>query len=143
MAEYELWVDTEFKDRKSLKFYGTSMFTKMQAATPTLEELEEKAEAKEEIQVELRDPATMDNFQARVVVSQKPEELSGADTLWLVHTKGRLPQPWAIKIVERIEEEEREVTALPKRRLSIGERKGRMLIDLLKEREEKMKKKEG
>ena len=139
MAEYELWVDTE--KMKALKSSGTGIMSKTAVQAPTVEELGEKAKAKEEFQVELKDPAKMESFKAKAVVSQKPEEMPGADTLWLVNTQGRLPQPWAIKIVERIEEEEREVIVLSKRHLSIGERKGRMLMDMLKEREEKMKKK--
>lgn len=140
MAEYEIWVDTE--QMKALKGSGTGIMSKAAATpAPTVEELGEKAKAKEEIRVELKDPAKMESFKAKAVISQKPEEMPGADTLWLVQTQGRLPQPWAIKIVERIEEEERDVTVLSKRRLSIGERKGRMLMDMLKEREEKMKKK--
>ena len=140
MAEYELWVDT--KELKALKGSGGGIMSKAGAApAPTVEELGEKAKAKEEIRVELKDPAKMESFKAKAVISQQPEEMPGADVLWLVQTQGRLPQPWAIKIVERIEEEERDVIALPKRRLSIGERKGRMLIDMLKEREDKMKKK--
>jgi hypothetical protein len=140
MAEYELWVETE--KMKALKGSGTGIMSRSAVVQAlTIEELGGKAEAKEEIRVELKDPAKMESFKAKAVVSQKPEEMPGADTLWLVNTQGRLPQPWAIKIVERIEEEERDVIALPKRRLSIGERKGRMLMDLLKEREEKTKKK--
>ncbi len=140
MVEYELWVDTE--KMKALKGSGGGIMSKAAATpAPTVEELGEKAKAKEEIQVELKDPAKVETFKAKAVISQKPEEMPGADILWLVQTQGRLPQPWAIKIVERIEEEEHEVTVLSKRRLSIGERKGRMLMDMLKEREEKMKKK--
>ncbi len=134
MAEYELFVDLEYKAPVS------GMMAALATTSMRPEELEKQAN--QEIELEIRDPATMETFKVRAVVSPKPEEMPGADTLWLTHTKGRIPQPWAIKIIERIEEEEREVKTLPTRRLSIGERKGRMLIDMLKEREEKMKPKE-
>ena len=137
MAQYELFVDVEFVDRRGMR---SSMETGRREVQPLkLEELQAKADNKEEVLVELRDPATIENFRARVVVASKPEDLPGADTLWLIRTSGRFSEPWAVKIIERIEEEEPEVVALPKRRLSLAERKGRILFDLLKEREEKMK----
>jgi hypothetical protein len=62
--------------------------------------------------------------------------------LWLIRTSGRfIEAPWAVKIIERLEEEEEEVKALPRRRLSLAERKGTILSDLLKQREDKMKEK--
>ena len=95
----------------------------------------------QEVVVELRDPESLASFRARALFASKPEEHPDWDKVWFVRTpEGRQPHPWAVKIIERFEEEEREVKSLPTRRLSIGERKGRMLIDMLKEREEKMKK---
>lgn len=121
MAEYELFVDTGASAGRSLR----------------LDELEAKAARKEEAQVELRDPATLETIRARVILAMSPEELPGGDTLWLVQTSGRFPKPWGIEIVERFEEEDDEVKALPRRKLSLAERKGKILSDLLKEREEK------
>jgi len=97
-----------------------------------------------EVVVELRDPETLTSFKARAMFSTKPEEHPDWDKVWFVRTpEGRLGDAWAVKVIEQLEleEEERDVTALPTRRLSLGERKGRMLIDMLKEREEQLKKK--
>lgn len=137
MAEYELFVDVEFVDRRGMR---GSMETGQREIQPLkLEELQAKADNKEEAVIELRDPATMESFKARVVISSKLKDLPGADTLWLIRTSGRFSEPWAVKIIERIQEEEPEVTALPRRRLSLAERKGSILSELLKQREEKMK----
>jgi len=122
MAEYELFVDAEASKGRSLR----------------LDELEAKAARKEEAQVELRDPATLETIRARAILAMTPEELPGGATLWLVQTSGRFPKPWGIEIVERFEEEDDEVKALPRRKLSLAERKGKILSDLLKERDEKM-----
>ena len=137
MAEYELFVDVEFADRRGMR--GVMETGQREVQPLKLEELQAKADNKEEVLVELRDPATLESFRARVVVASKPEDLPGADTLWLIRTSGRFSEPWAVKIIERIEEEEPEVKALPRRRLSLAERKGSILSDLLKQREEKMK----
>ena len=98
----------------------------------------------QEVVVELRDPRLMGRFKAKVIISSKPDELPGADKLWLTSQgTGRHKEPWAVKIIEMIEEEEREVQALPERRPSLGERKGRLLEELLKERERKLSEKKG
>jgi hypothetical protein len=132
MAEYELFVDVEFTNRR-----GTP--GQLETQTYKLEELQAKAASKEEILVELRDPSTMGSFKARVVLALTPEDLPGTDTLWLIRTSGRFSEPWGIHIVERIGEEETDVKALPRRRLSLAERKGRILSELLQEREDKLK----
>lgn len=93
----------------------------------------------QEVEVELRDPRLMESFRARAIFSSKPEELSGADRLWIVRQDtGRFKEPWAVKIIERIEAEASEVKALPRRKPSLGQRKGHLLADLLKERERKL-----
>lgn len=122
MTEYELFVDTEASKGRSLR----------------LDELEAKAAKKEEAQVELRDPATLETIRARAILARSPEDLPGGDTLWLVQTSGRFSKPWGIQIIERFEEEDDDVKALPRRKLSLAERKGKILSDLLKERDEKM-----
>ncbi len=143
MAEYELFVDMEFAESRGMR--GPMASGKVEVPSMKLNELEAKAAAKEEVLVELRDPSTLETFKARVIIGVKPEDLPGADTLWVIRTSGRFSSPWAVKIVERVEEDEQEVRALPRRKLSLAERKGRILSDLLKEREEKMKegKKDG
>jgi hypothetical protein len=105
-----------------------------------LEELNEKAKNHDEFVTELRDPSTLETFKALVQLAADPDELPDSDELWLIQTMGRFTESaWGVKIIERIEDEEEEVVALPRRKLSLAERKGTILSDLLKQREEKMK----
>ncbi len=107
-----------------------------QISIVTLEDLETKI--KQETEVELRDPTTSENFRAKVIFSSNPEDLPGADKLWLVGVHGKVRnEPWAVKILERIDEEEGEVQLLVRRRPSLTERRGKFLEELLKEREKK------
>jgi len=92
----------------------------------------------EEVEVTLTDSATLEEFTARVIIGSKAEEEGTSDMVWFFSAKGeKEKQPRALKIIERMVEEEPDVKALPRRRLSLGERKGRMLEDLLREREAK------
>jgi hypothetical protein len=95
----------------------------------------------QEVKVELRDPHTFEKFIAKVIISKDLTNLNNPDTLWLFSTFGRKPNPYYVKILEKEEEEFPEVKPLPARKLSLGERKGKMLIEMLKEREEKREKK--
>ena len=96
----------------------------------------------EEVLVELRDPKLMESFKARAIFSSKLDEFPEWDRVWLTSQgRGRESVPLAIKIIERIEEEVGEVKVLPQRKLSLGERKGRLLEELLKDRERKEKEK--
>ena len=132
MAEYELFVDTEFGGGRGVRA-GVRTVEPMR-----LEELEAKAATHEEVLVELRDITTLENIKVRAILGLTPEAVPGGDTLWLIRTSGRFSNPWSIKIIERLEDEDDEVAALPRRKLSLAERKGRILSDLLKERDEKM-----
>jgi hypothetical protein len=139
MTEYELFVDS--KDSGGTMGRG-SIGGSHEVKHLTFEELEQKAETHEAFLIELRDPSTLETFKASVQIASDPDALPEGDDLWLIRTSGRfLEAPWAVKIIERIEDEEEEVQALPKRRLSLAERKGTILSDLLKQREDQMKKK--
>ena len=132
MAEYELFVDTEFGGGRGAP-PGVRTVEPMR-----LEELEAKAATHEEVLVELRDITTLENIKVRAILGLTPEAVPGGEILWLIRTSGRFSSPWSIKIIERLEDEDDEVAALPRRKLSLAERKGRILSDLLKERDEKM-----
>ena len=55
-------------------------------------------------------------------------------------TRGSLTEhPWAVRIIERIEEAEEKVNVLPTRKLSLSERRGTLLKSLLDSRDEKAK----
>ncbi|MDY6973820.1 MAG: hypothetical protein SV775_16085, partial [Thermodesulfobacteriota bacterium] len=66
--------------------------------------------------------------------------LEDPDTLWLFSTSGRKEEPYYVKILDTEDEEIPEVKALPRRKLSLGERRGTMLMKMLKDREEKKEK---
>jgi hypothetical protein len=147
MVEYQLLVDTEMDREKShLALGGAADISAEKIPPATMAKLTEASESRREIEVGLQDPVTFEEFGARAIVSSDPEALPEADKVWLIDAsgKGRLsPTPWAIKIVERIAEREKEFRALPRRKPSLAERRGRILVDLLKEREEKERKKGG
>lgn len=137
MAEYEIFIDVGLKAGQ--KSFG--MMPGMegsQVSVVTLEDLEKKIN--QETEVELRDPSTSENFRAKVIFASNPGDLPGSDKLWLVCTKGKLRnEPWVVKILERIEDEEADVQLLARRRPSLTERRGKILEELLKEREKKEK----
>ncbi len=55
----------------------------------------------EEIIVDVRSTDTVETRTVKAILSSKPNELSGGDTLWIRWQRGRKhPQPWAIKIIE-------------------------------------------
>ena len=140
MTEYELFVDMETSGGAMGR--RGSIGGSHEIKHLKLEELEQKAETHDAFLTELRDPSTLESFKARVQIASNPDALPGADELWLIRTSGRfIEAAWAIKIIERVEDEEEEVVALPRRRLSLAERKGTILSDLLKQREDKMKEK--
>ena len=98
----------------------------------------------EEIIVEVRDTETLIFSRARAIFHANPEEVPDWDRVWFVGDDGRRREkPWAIKILEHLEleEEAKEVKALPTRRISLAERKGRLLEELLKEREARKREK--
>ena len=136
MKEYEILVG-EIEAGKAF----AQAKTKQQAQTPlyTLVEIPEEGK---ELTVELRDPSTMESFPARVIFFSDP---AGRPEMDLVHfvnqaTRGSLTKrPWAVKIIERIEEEEEKVNVLPTRKLSLSERRGTLLKSLLEARDEKAK----
>lgn len=91
----------------------------------------------EEAEVELRNPQTLEKFTAKVLISRDSSTLEDPDTLWLFSTSGRKEVPYYIKVLDRENEEIPEVKVLPRRKLSLGERKGTMLMKMLKDREKK------
>lgn len=90
-----------------------------------------------ETKVELRNPQTFEKFTAKVIISKDLSNLQAPDTLWIFSTSGRKSEPYYVKIINVEEEGFPEVKTLPRRKLSLGERKGTMLVKMLKEREKK------
>jgi hypothetical protein len=95
----------------------------------------------QEVTIRLRDPDTFEVLVAKAFIRSSFEDYPDADRVFYVSaTKGRESDPVPLEIVEFIEEEEEEVRVLPKQKLTLGQRKGTMLADMIKERGEKKKK---
>jgi len=84
----------------------------------------------------LVDEETQDHFQAKIMVSQSPQE--GYDELELESDRGYIATGHYVKIVERLEEEEESVTVFQSKRL--GERRGYMLRSMMAEDKDQLKK---
>ena len=131
IKEYELLLDP---------LSSPSAFGKKAAIMEKIEV--EPPEENKEVEVTLRDPQTMGSIKVRAIFSRTPPEEGEWARVWFTKTGvGRSKDPWFVKILEEIEEEKEEVTIKPRRRLSLGERKGRMLEELLKQREASEKEK--
>jgi len=90
------------------------------------------------IEVHLRDPDTMESFNARAIIRPSFEEYPDADRMFYVSpTSGRHPDPVPIEIVEIVQEETEEVEARPTQKLSLGQRRGTMLADMIREHGDK------
>jgi hypothetical protein len=102
----------------------------------------EKDPVNREIKIQLRNPDTFEMFNARAIIRASFEEYPNADRLYYSSaTAGRDKAPVPIEILEILPDKEDEVQALPTQRLSLGERKGKMLAEMIRERQEKKGKK--
>ncbi len=102
----------------------------------------EKDPVNQEIKIQLRNPDTFEMFHARAIIRASFEEYPNADRLYYSSaTAGRDKVPVPIEILEILPDKEDEVKALPTQKLSLGERKGKMLAEMIRERQEKKGKK--
>ena len=92
----------------------------------------------EVFQETLIDEATREQFEAKVMVSKSPGE--DYCRLRLQGRGGFVPGEWFVKIVERAEEEDEDVTVFESMRL--GERRGYMLRSMMAESDKGASKKE-
>jgi hypothetical protein len=92
-----------------------------------------KFEGKEGLPFEetIIDEGTLEQFQAKVVISRRPAE--GYDKLLLQGRGNFLPGDWFVKILEREDDEVEEVTVFESMRL--GDRRGYMLRSMMAEGE--------
>ncbi len=137
MKEYEILVG----EVEAGKGFG-QLKAKIETQSPYI--LTKIPEEGKELTVELRDPSTMESFLARVIFFSDSARLPGGDRVVFVEQatrKSLTERPWAVKIMERIEEPEEEVEVLPTRKLSLGERKGTLLKNLLEKRDKKAQEK--
>ena len=99
---------------------------------------------KEETVVELRDPATETFEDIRGILHKDSENYPDCPLIWVVRVrpggKTREEKPWAIEVLEEmVDEEVIDFEVKPKAKVPYGGRRGRMLADMLKERDEKSK----
>jgi len=94
----------------------------------------------EEIELDVRDIERQEWIRVRAIVSRSFEALPGADKLWLYDWWGTEEllekEPWAIKVLEVLEEEVEEVK-VTRAQPSLGKMRGHMLEHLIREREQK------
>ncbi len=94
----------------------------------------------QEIEIRLRNPDTMEMFQARAIIHRSFQEYPEADKLYYTSAiGGKEKDPLPIEILEVRAEKEEEVKPLARQKLTLGERKGKMLSDMIRERQDKKK----
>ncbi len=70
--------------------------------TYIIEDISELREG-EEVTLNIRDREMFEPRVVKAIISSSPENLPGADTLWLRWQRGQLvPKPWAIKITQEL-----------------------------------------
>jgi len=97
----------------------------------------ESLEEDREIDVDVIDQDTFQRHRVRAIVSRNLDDPSYSDRVWLQYEDAIMPisdQPWAIKIIHKMEEEAEKVEIAPKKRISLGERRGDMLRTMILER---------
>ena len=91
-----------------------------------------------EIELEIRDQETMEKIRVLAVVSRSHANLTDADNLWLrderVYQDTRLDNPWAIHVLQEIEEVVEEVKVIPRVPAPPNRKKGDLLKSLIQER---------
>ena len=98
----------------------------------------EKDPVNQEIKIQLRNPDTFEMFNVRAIIRTSFEEYPNADKLFYSSaTAGRDKVPVPIEILEFLPEKEEEIKTLPKSKPPLGERKGKMLSEMIRERQEK------
>jgi len=92
----------------------------------------------QEIELEVQDMTTLEKIRIKAIISCSHADLSGADSLWLRDEKAyrntRPDNPWAIKILQEIEEEADEVQVKPRISVPLRQKKGNLLKTLIEER---------
>lgn len=96
----------------------------------------------EEITLLIRNPDTFQMHTVRAILHSSFQDYPDADKLYYTSAiGGRERDPVPIEILEFVVPEKEEVRQLPHQKLTLGQRKGKMLMDMIKERQEQQKKK--
>lgn len=101
---------------------------------------DEKYPLDKEVTIRLRNPQTLTANLAKVIFRSSFEEYPHAHKLYYVlATSGREKVPVPIEIMIEMPDETEDVKALPRQKLTLGERKGKMLAEMIRERQGKKK----
>ncbi len=61
--------------------------------------------------IELRDLDTFERLVVRAIVAEPPAQLESSDVLWVLDwVENRTPTPWAVRVLEEIDEEQLEAS---------------------------------
>lgn len=92
----------------------------------------------EEVKIQLRNPDTMELFNAKAIIHPPAEAPPEGDVLFFTAaTTGKETVPHPLEIMEVFEDEVAEVEALPSQKLTLGQRKGTMLMEMIKGKKDK------
>ena len=95
----------------------------------------------EELTLMIRHPDTYQMHTVRAILRSSFQDYPDADKLYYTSAiGGREEDPVPMEILEFLKEEREEVRRLPHAKPTLGQRKGRMLMDMIKERQEEKKK---
>lgn len=101
-----------------------------------------RPEENKELELELVDNDTLERVKVRAVVASSLDKMPGSDRLWL-YSKGAMTpleqDPWAIRILENLDEEPVEAPTAPRQETSLGRMRGGMLEALIRKREQREK----
>ena len=89
----------------------------------------------EEIKLVLRDPNTYQMHNVKAIIHQSFEDYPDSDQLYYTSAiGGRETKAVPIQILEFIKAKAVDVRRLPTQKLTLGQRKGKMLMDMIKDR---------
>lgn len=98
-----------------------------------------RPEENKELELELVDNDTLERVKVRALVASSPDKLPGSDRLWL-YAKGAMnpleQDPWAVRILETMDDEPVEAPSAPRQKTSLGRMRGGMLEALIRQREQ-------
>ena len=88
-----------------------------------------------ELQLIIRNPDTFQMHNVKAIIHQTLKDYPDADRLYYTSaTGGREKEPVPIQILEFVKAKTEDVHRLPTQKLTLGQRKGKMLMDMIKDR---------
>ncbi len=72
-----------------------------------VDDREEEAERGDPVVLEVRDLDTFERLIVRAIIAKPGKTLDGGDALWVLDwVEAKLPDPWSIKVLEELDEED-------------------------------------